>query len=301
MLYKHIHIIGSGALGSLLCARALLHGYSMIRHPRSEAVAQVTLHNQSIVKLNTSLNQWPSTESRQLVILPLKSYQVHAALEQYEAHFTTDVDVLLVHNGMLDWPQTELNEKPYRLFAATTSIAAFKPSATAVTQTGQGETFVGALQSPADSNGLAQLNSVCSELFGKSSFSADIRRTQWLKLTVNSLINPLTAINGLRNGELIEERWQTELKRLASELSALAKVQGFDEPAESIMTRAQKVMQRTANNYSSMHQDVTHGRPTEIDAINGYALGIAKRVGIECPQLAEHYKAVKALVLRQPI
>ena len=32
---------------------------------------------------------------------------------------------------------------------------------------------------------------------------------------------------------------------------------------------------------------------TKIDAINGYALGIAKRVGIECPQLAEHYKAVK--------
>ncbi|MDM7860044.1 2-dehydropantoate 2-reductase [Alteromonas sp. ASW11-36] len=295
MQYKHVHIVGSGALGSVLAAQAVNKGYPVVNRPRNTPVRQVTLLDKRQVELTLPQHHWPEDNSPQLVVLPLKSYQIEAALTQYEAHFCTNTQVLLVHNGMLDWSQSALDQKPYQLYAASTSIAAFKPSPTTAVQTGEGETFIGTLQSQAEPASLEYLNTVCNDLFGDSSISIDIRRTQWQKLTINSLINPLTAIHGFRNGELLNPRWQPQLQLVANELSILACKQGFDESPASILGRAQQVMQRTAENFSSMQQDVALGRPTEIDAINGYALSIAKHAGIECPQLTEHYHAVKAL------
>jgi 2-dehydropantoate 2-reductase len=44
-----------------------------------------------------------------------------------------------------------------------------------------------------------------------------------------------------------------------------------------------------------MHQDVIHGRTTEIEGINGYIVKQAKKKGIEVPINTLLYKAVKAL------
>jgi 2-dehydropantoate 2-reductase len=58
---------------------------------------------------------------------------------------------------------------------------------------------------------------------------------------------------------------------------------GFNLPYADAAQRALDVAQATATNYSSMCQDVQHGRPTEIEAICGPIVRQGRRLGIPTP------------------
>jgi len=45
----------------------------------------------------------------------------------------------------------------------------------------------------------------------------------------------------------------------------------------------ESVCRATAANHSSMYQDVTSGRPTEIDSINGVIVAEGRRLGVPTP------------------
>ncbi|GAB1085380.1 MAG: hypothetical protein SStaTSB_33820 [Shewanella algae] len=51
----------------------------------------------------------------------------------------------------------------------------------------------------------------------------------------------------------------------------------------------------TAANYSSMYQDLKHGRKTEIDYINGYLQQRAEQYGLTLPINSELLAQIKAL------
>lgn len=55
------------------------------------------------------------------------------------------------------------------------------------------------------------------------------------------------------------------------------------------------MIQLTASNYSSMHQDIHHGRQTEIEAITGYLLSRAAKYSIATPANKAIYRQLKSL------
>jgi 2-dehydropantoate 2-reductase len=54
-----------------------------------------------------------------------------------------------------------------------------------------------------------------------------------------------------------------------------------------------RVIAGTADNRSSMLQDVEHGQPTEIDFITGYLLTVATQHGIDAPHNSALLERVK--------
>jgi 2-dehydropantoate 2-reductase len=59
---------------------------------------------------------------------------------------------------------------------------------------------------------------------------------------------------------------------------------------------AEQVAKRTAANHSSMLQDVLRGAPTEIDAICGAVVSVARRHHIDTPANWACWNLVKATV-----
>ncbi len=126
-------------------------------------------------------------------------------------------------------------------------------------------------------------------------FEPRIIKAVWEKLIMNAVINPLTAIYQLRNGDLPGSKERLELMhQLFNEGFLLAERVGVILPSD-LWDRTLELCQLTANNYSSMLQDLQAGRPTEIESINGTMLQMANSVGLSLDTHQTVYELVSSL------
>jgi 2-dehydropantoate 2-reductase len=111
-----------------------------------------------------------------------------------------------------------------------------------------------------------------------------LEKVLWEKLIVNAAINPLTAIFECRNGKLIKE---SSLRSLMAEVIKegvlVAQRKGLKLNQEEMIAEAEDVCRKTAENISSMLQDIKRERRTEIDYINGAIVREGKGVSVETP------------------
>lgn len=111
------------------------------------------------------------------------------------------------------------------------------------------------------------------------------------KLIVNAVINPLTAIFNVQNGEIIRNKF---IHRLAKKLCVEA-AEVLDLPFEESWNRIEAIAEVTGGNTSSMLADIQQHRQTEIEAISGYLLHMTT---IEIPYTQFVYEAIQALEAR---
>ena len=141
----------------------------------------------------------------------------------------------------------------------------------------------------------------------------------WKKLAVNCVINPLTAIHNVKNGQLLETKHQGQdikviAKSLLEEISQVAILEMTEiiekdipkEEGDSLMLSSLsvssleefvfKIMSDTSDNISSMLQDIQANRVTEVQFLNGYVISLGKeKHGIDCPYNTEMVRLVKNL------
>lgn len=131
----------------------------------------------------------------------------------------------------------------------------------------------------------------------ESYLSNQMERYIWNKLLINAIINPLTAIHRIKNGQLTESpfllRKMTELYEEGVGLARAMEV----NVAEDLWQQLLLVCQRTAGNSSSMLQDVLQGRQTEIEWINGSLIRMALQLGMSLPCHEALYDRVKLMEL----
>lgn len=121
---------------------------------------------------------------------------------------------------------------------------------------------------------------------------ADLYRMQLLKLAANCVLNPLTALLDVRNGSIEESAdllslQQALLQEISSVYQNLPELHGlpmareqFSVPALEVVLR--DTVQKTAQNSSSMREDMRKGRATEIEYINGWIMRRGRELGIRC-------------------
>jgi 2-dehydropantoate 2-reductase len=131
---------------------------------------------------------------------------------------------------------------------------------------------------------------------------SDLQSLVWGKLAVSAAINPLTALLRIKNGELLElPSARALMGELARETAAVAKTLGVSLPFPDPQLAAEEVAQRTAENQSSMLQDVLRSARTEIDAINGAVVRLAEENNLKVPVNRTVWSLVKAIPVRGKI
>jgi 2-dehydropantoate 2-reductase len=102
----------------------------------------------------------------------------------------------------------------------------------------------------------------------------------------------LTVLHDCRNGGLREH--PAEIASLCAELGELLQRCGQAAAAQDLHEEVLRVIQATAANYSSMHQDVSQGRRTEIAYLLGYACAAAQRHALTLPHLQALHERLRA-------
>ncbi|TAM61939.1 2-dehydropantoate 2-reductase [bacterium] len=112
----------------------------------------------------------------------------------------------------------------------------------------------------------------------------DIKPQIWGKLVANAAINPVTALLDAPNGVLLQDPDAHALARaIALETAAVAEAAQIGLPFHDPCDYVDSVASATAQNISSMLADLRAGRHTEIEAINGAVVAMARRHGLSVP------------------
>ncbi|WP_369602208.1 2-dehydropantoate 2-reductase [Hahella sp. SMD15-11] len=270
----HILIAGLGAMGGLWAARlAAAHTLSVLTPASDREIRDghihLTLHELSGTTRTVTLPLRHDRESRpDVVLLTCKTWQTHDVLAQLAPILSENVPLVILQNGM--GTQDRLSGLSRPVLAASTTEAAWREERRTLHHAATGTTLIGGLNAAGD----ACLDTVCGWL---SASGLDIRPTEairtvlWDKLCVNCGINPFTALLRVRNGEILDsDLYRQSIEPLTRELALARQLAGTPLSADEIRTRIESVARRTAGNRSSMLQDVLAGRPTEIDAMNGF-------------------------------
>ncbi len=111
--------------------------------------------------------------------------------------------------------------------------------------------------------------------------TSNIDFERWLKLGINAVINPLTAIARSPNKIILSEWGKRLAWNILKELVEAANLEGYNLVLDRLYKHVMRVAMVTKENYSSMAQDIIAGRKTEIDYINGYIVRVLESHGRE--------------------
>jgi len=117
----------------------------------------------------------------------------------------------------------------------------------------------------------------------------------WKKLAVNAVINPLTAIHNIKNGQLADAQFSDTIAMILKEWRLVAQSCGIQIKLEEMSKVVYDVIHKTANNYSSMNRDIAAGKITEIEFINGFIINQAEINGIAVPENKKLVKRINQL------
>jgi 2-dehydropantoate 2-reductase len=178
-----------------------------------------------------------------------------------------------------------------RVIAGVTMNSAALPEAGRAVYTNAGVTSIGELDGRTTSR-IEEVARMLNQAQIETRVIADPMTQIWTKFVLNCAINPLTAVTGLRSGEMYRTPEVNALQdRVLDEILAVVERKGI-RLAEPDMRKKIKAHCRVRYNRPSMMQHVERGQQTEIDALNGALIREAQALGMPVP----YNEAVVAIV-----
>ncbi|WP_417579161.1 ketopantoate reductase family protein [Nitrincola sp.] len=289
------HILGAGAIGNLFATRLLQAGQNVsliLRQPKSDGYYQLhCLEGKARRTYSLPTQSASATETISNLLITTKAYDTETALASVSSRLTPDTTILLLQNGMGQHDAVLQRYPSANLWAGVTTAGAWRPNPDELICVAAGETHIGPLNTHA-----TQLPVGWAEQVPAPTYKQDIQTALWRKLAINCAINPLTALHGCHNGALIENPGlYQQMQLICAELDTLTRALDIPLFATDLIDQAANVAQATAGNRSSMLEDITHGRPTEIEFITGHVCQQADQLGIDLPCNKALLSQVRAL------
>lgn len=229
-----------------------------------------------------------------MVLVLVKSWQTERAASQLAKCLAGDGVALTLQNGLGNLEHLQASLGVERAALGVTTVGATLLSPAHVRLGGLGPTYLA--QHPRLEPLAALLHGAGFEI----RLAQDLEGLVWGKLAVNAGINPLTALQRMENGGVLE---YVEARALATaaarEVAAVAAARGTDLPFQDAGDETLAVAERTAHNRSSMFQDILRGAPTEVDAICGAVVLEGQKHGVPTPVNWTLWHMVRVLASRQ--
>jgi 2-dehydropantoate 2-reductase len=283
-------IMGAGAMGGLFGAQLASSGNDVcLVDPWKEHVEAIRsqglkIESQGIRRvIPLEITTEPIAAGKaDLILLFVKAHDTAKALDDALVLEKEDTVFLTLQNGIGNEEVICRQVDPKKVMLGVTNQGAALLGPGSIRHGGWGKTYIGELD-----GGQTKRAVGIARMFRNAGIetevSGDIRRLVWEKLLINVGINPLAALTGVNNGELLDHPESLAvMEQLVSEAAAVARRKGISlegDPMEAVKA----VAGATRMNRCSMGQDLDQGRRTEIDVLNGAVVREAEMLGLAVP------------------
>jgi 2-dehydropantoate 2-reductase len=290
-MHRHrIGLIGAGPVGSLLATALAHNGASFIwvarsieRRAQLPALALSTADTEASWQLDPALVVENTLELGEVewLVLAVKAQNVLPLLAELNPY--PGRKVLVVANG--------LHSGPFHL--GLLYGGARLDEGTVVTGR-RNELMIGPLT--VDDHSADLLGDLSAPWLTVNPHSR-IETPMWLKLALNCVANPLSALLNLENGALLSLVGSPLVRALLEELALVLHHElssGESFMPEDLGAMLVKLLTDTAGNSSSMREDLLAGRETEIEYLDLAVVERARLKGVDCPALEHLGRLIQA-------
>ncbi|WP_148924494.1 putative 2-dehydropantoate 2-reductase [Stutzerimonas stutzeri] len=294
------HVLGAGSLGGLWATRLFRAGvplHLILRNPKRlaeyHAAGGLELLENGTSRLYPIPAELPETTTPiERLLVACKAYDAEAAVAEVAPRLAKHSEILLLQNGLGSQQAIAERWPASRCIFISSTEGAYRQAGFQIVHAGRGQNWLGDPVNRQPPPWLAELNLADIPY----SWAEDIMAKLWRKLAINCAINPLSVLNDCRNGELLNH--PEPLHKLCCELSEVLRACDQMDAADGLEAEVLHIIQATAQNFSSMHQDVQNERRTEVSFLLGQACRAAHQHGVVTPELRELLDRLQALLRR---
>jgi 2-dehydropantoate 2-reductase len=291
-----ITLLGTGALAGLF--GTLLAPHADIRllgswQPAIQAIQRNGLRLErpegALVARVTATDRWEDCVDTQIALVLVKSNQTAVAARRAAQILQPDGIAVSLQNGLGNCAILSEAVGNERSVGGTTTMGATVVAPGVVCFGGDGITWFE--RHPK----IPPLLDIFQTAGLQAGITDDLLSLQWGKLVINSGMNTLTALLQVPNSELLKNQATRSIYLdIILETANIAQKIGINLPYRDPVAMAIDVATRTAQNRSSMLQDIENQRPTEIDAITLPIIQAAKQAGVPAPLNEMMYRLIRA-------
>lgn len=296
MMNSTWHILGTGAIGGLFACRLKDTGANVVVCSRDKnATEQTIVLRENDQSRSISFPSEPLAAATPIthLLLTTKSYDAMTAMNSAAHRLQKGAAVVAMMNGMAHvYSIPKLAPQSKVVFATTT--AGCHRSGGEWIPAGNGQTLLGTLGIyPTAPLWLKTWQAAMPNV----SWETDIEQRLIEKVAINACINPLTAANNIRNGELLAPEYRSLLDEVIAEVESILIAMNQSEISTNLRSRVYQVISDTTENRSSMATDVQNKRKTEIYEIVGWLLNheAIRGTDISLPVLRKLNASVKSI------
>jgi len=282
---EHVAFVGAGAVGCYFGGMLARAGVPVTLIGRASHVDAIRRHGlflertdfQEFIQVNASTDI-SAVGNAGLVFLCIKTTNTETAAAAIAPYLSTGTVVVSFQNGV-DNAERIQKITGVRAVPAVVYVACAMSGPGRVKHNGRGDIVIG----PASMTG--RIARVFESARIPCRISDNIAGELWTKLVMNCAYNAISALTRARYSIITEDpqlrEVMAEIIREVVRVGAAANVLLPD--AERLVAAAFKLGETMATATSSTEQDISRGRPTEIDSLNGYVVRRGKEFGIPTP------------------
>ncbi len=300
-----IAVIGAGAMGAMFGARCARAGAEVMLFDKdADHVAAINANGLRVAGRDGDihLKLAATTEPKGIGAVDMALIMVAGNATADVAAMLTEVlpreaFILTLQNGIGNVEALVAALGEGRVMAGNTYNSGARLAPGKVAHTNVGKTTIGELDGRATER-LDEIRALFEAGGLPVTVTDNVMGHVWMKFVLNVAINPVSAVTGLRSGQIARTPSALALmEHILDEVLAVMGAKGirlpYDDPRAHVIDHAWVRFNRP-----SMLQHIEAGRRTEIDTLNGALIREAMALGIPCPFNEAIVLVVKGLEAR---
>jgi 2-dehydropantoate 2-reductase len=297
--WAKIAVVGAGAVGGYFGGMLARSGAPVVMIGRPAFVEAVkknglfldTLHFQESVRVE-AVTDLSGIRAAEIVLFCVKTTDNAATARAIAPLLASEALVVSFQNGVDNVEQIRVSAGIDAL-PAVVYIAASVPQPGRVKHVGRGDLVVGPRNTKTE-----RIASLFERAGVPCRISENIAGELWTKLIWNCALNAISALGKAKYGQIAaSDDARKVVQTVVYEVLAVARAANIQPPGledpKAALAGAFKIATQMAEALSSTAQDMSRGKRTEIDSLNGYVSRRGAELGVSTPVNHALYTLVK--------